>query len=70
MPRRGNLANSWPTRENLTNSWTKRENLTETQYRAHSLAVTHGSMRMERDFHLPITHESMHALEMRISYID
>ena len=42
--------------------------LTKTQSRAHSLAMTHGSMHMERDFRLAITHEGMHALEVDYPY--
>ena len=34
------------------------------------LAVTHGSMQMERYPRLAMTHEGMHALELRISDID
>ena len=32
--------------------------------------MTHGSMHMERDIRLAMTHDSMHALEVRISDID
>ena len=32
--------------------------------------MTHGSMHMERELHVAITPESMHALEVRISDID
>ena len=59
-----------PRRVNLTNAWLKRDNLTKTPSRVHSLAMTQGSMHMERDFRLAMTHESMHALEVRISDID
>ena len=59
-----------PRRENLTNPRPKRGNLTKTRFRARSLAVTHGSMHMERDFCLAMIHESMHALKLRISDID
>ena len=44
--------------------------LTQTQSRAHSLAMTHGNMHMERHFRLAMTHEGMHALEVTISDID
>ena len=44
--------------------------LTKTQSQAHSLAMTHGSMHTERDFRLAMTHEGMHALEVKISAID
>ena len=44
--------------------------LTKTYSRAHSLAMTHGSMHMERDFGLAITDEGMHALEVKIPDID
>ena len=44
--------------------------LTKTQSRAHSLAMTHGSMHMGRDLRLAMTHEGMHALEVRITDID
>ena len=44
--------------------------LTKTQSEAHSLAMTHGSIHMERDFRLAMTHEGMHALEVRITDID
>ena len=58
---------SMPRGENLTNPWLRRDNLTETQSRAHSLAMIDGSMHLERDFRLAMTHESTHALEVRIS---
>ena len=32
--------------------------------------MTHGSMHTERDFRLAMTHEGMHALEVKISDID
>ena len=32
--------------------------------------MTHGGMHMEGDFGLAMTHESMYALEVRISDID
>ena len=41
--------------------------LTKTGSRAHSLAMTHWSMHMERDFRPAMTHEGMHALEVKIS---
>ena len=44
--------------------------LTKTQSRAHSLAMTHGSMHMERDYCLAMTHEGVRALEVRITDID
>ena len=44
--------------------------LTKNQSRVHSLAMTHGGMRMERDFRLAMTVEGMHALEVKISDID
>ena len=44
--------------------------LTKTQFRAHSLAMTHGCMHMERDLRLAMTHEGMHALEVRTTHID
>ena len=44
--------------------------LTKTRSRAHSLAMNHGCMHMERDFRLAMTHESMHALEVRMNDID
>ena len=44
--------------------------LTKTESRAHSLAITHESMHMERDVHLTMTHEGMHALEVKISDIE
>ena len=44
--------------------------LSKTQSRAHSLAMTCGSMHMESDFRLAMTHEGMHALEVNISDID
>ena len=44
--------------------------LTKTQSGAHDVAMTHGSMHMERDFHLAMTRECMHALELKISDID
>ena len=67
---RETLTNPCPRRENPTDPWGKRDNLTETESRAHSLAMTYGSMHMERDFRLAMTHEGMHALEVRISDID
>ena len=41
--------------------------LTKTESRAHSLAMTHGSIHMGRDPRLAMTHEGMHALEVQIS---
>ena len=32
--------------------------------------MTHGNMQMERDFRVAMTHEGMHALEVRITDID
>ena len=32
--------------------------------------MTHGSMHMEREFRIAMTHESMHALEVRIHNFD
>ena len=68
-PERESLSNPCPRRENPTNPRPKRDNLTKTLSRAHILAMSHGSMHMERDLRLGMTHESMHALEVTISDI-
>ena len=42
----------------------------KTQSREHNLAMTNGSMHMEREFHIAMTQESMHALEQRVDNSD
>ena len=70
------LTNPCPRRENPTDPLPKNENLTKTQYRELAcgericLAMTHGNVHMERKFRLALTHESMHALEVRIHNLD
>ena len=59
-----------PGRVNLTNPWPKRDNLTKIQSRERSLAMTHGSMHMEREFGLAMSHETLHAVEVGIYNLD
>ena len=46
------------------------ENLTRNQSKEPSLAMTHGSMHVEREFSLAMTHESKYALEVRIHNLE
>ena len=57
-------------RKNLANPWARRDNLTKTQSRDRSVAMTHGSMHVEREFRLAMMHESIHALEARFHNLD